>query len=155
VPSASHLLLHPADASDTGQVTVNEIRGLPLKNVELVTLSACQAALGQGEPRGMAITNLSDGFLMAGAKSVIGTLWEVDDNATAELMVEFYRRLTGGECKGAALRSAQISLLRTRDFSHPYFWSGLSLFGSWSDLKGGRAACKVNSTGQLAVRGDQ
>lgn len=141
-PSASHLALAPKD-DPSGKLSVGDIRSLSLPGVALVTLSACQASLGQGEPRGLAVSSLSDAFLIAGADSVVGTLWEVEDNAAGDLMIAFYRHLTAGACKASALRDAQISMLRRRDAAHPYFWAAFVLFGDWGDLDGQRGSCGV------------
>jgi len=77
------------------------------------------------------------------ARSVIGTLWRVDDGGTRELMVEFYQRLTKGSCKGTSLREAQLALIHGREFADPYYWAAFSLFGDWGDLSGGRASCTL------------
>jgi CHAT domain-containing protein len=138
MPGAGYLELAQPDTPE-GRLTVSQIRGLPMAGMELVTLSACEASQGQGEPRGLAIASLSDAFMMAGAHSVIGTLWKVDDAGTRQLMGEFYRRLTAGSCKGASLREAQLALLRGRKFANPYYWAAFSLFGDWGDLNGRRA----------------
>jgi len=72
------------------------------------------------------------GFMYAGATSVIASSWKVDDEATAELMERFYRRLFGGNTPAASLREAEISMYETRRFHDPYYWAGFELQGDWS-----------------------
>jgi CHAT domain-containing protein len=143
LPSSSHLRLAPATSA--GHLTVSEIRTLPLEKADLVTLSACVSSLGQGDPRGIAASSLSDAFLAAGAASVVGTLWYVDDESTRDLMAAFYKELAGGACKGAALRSAQLSLLRRPNRSHPYYWSAFQLTGDAGPLPGGSSTCSTST----------
>ncbi len=137
--ASSHLKLAPK--GDAGHFTVSDIRSLPLAKARLVTLSACVTSLGQGDPRGVAASSLSDAFIAAGAATVVGTLWSVADTSTRDLMGEFYRQLAGGRCKGSALRSAQLSLLRSPRYAHPYYWSGFQLSGDAGPLTGGASTC--------------
>jgi CHAT domain-containing protein len=137
--ASSHLKLSPK--GDAGHFTVSDIRSLPLNKARLVTLSACVTSLGQGDPRGVAASSLSDAFIAAGAATVIGTLWYVADASTRDLMAEFYRQLSRGRCKGSALRSAQLSLLRSPRYAHPYYWSAFQLTGDAGSLTGGSSIC--------------
>jgi CHAT domain-containing protein/tetratricopeptide (TPR) repeat protein len=141
LPTSSHLRLAPDTAA--GNLTVGEIRTLPAVNASLVTLSACVSALGQGDPRGVAASSLSDAFLAAGADTVVGTLWRVHDDSTRDLMVGFYKALAGGTCKGAALRSAQLAMLRSAKWSAPYHWSAFQLAGDFGALSGSSASCPI------------
>lgn len=113
--------LHLAD----GWVTVRDICSQKLK-AEIVTLSACETGLHK-ILAGDEILGLARGFLSAGAKSLILSLWTVNDEATTELMKKFYAELQTGKSAAAALQSAQ------RDFiergTHPYFWSPFALIG--------------------------
>lgn len=99
-------------------------------DAELVTLSACETALGP-ERNGEGLTNLSRAFLAAGARSVLAALWKVDDATTADLMTSFYRHLMAGSTKTEALRSAQLELLQGAKHRAPYFWAGFQLTGDW------------------------
>lgn len=97
--------------------------------IELLTLSACQTA--EGNER--APLGLSGAALKARARSVLGTLWPVDDAATVQLMSAFYGGWTAqpGAGKAAALREAQRALLRQADTRHPYYWAPFALIGNW------------------------
>jgi CHAT domain-containing protein/Tfp pilus assembly protein PilF len=100
-------------------------------SADLVVLSACRTALGK-EFRGEGLIGLARGFMYAGAPRVVGSLWATDDKATAELMVRFYRKmLRDGLPAAAALRAAQIEMLRDRRWRAPYFWAGFTLQGEW------------------------
>jgi CHAT domain-containing protein len=96
--------------------------------IELLTLSACETAEGNDRsPLG-----ISGAAIKARAKSVLGTLWPVDDNAARQVMEKFYRGLmTSHLSKAEALRQAQIELLRSDEFSHPFFWAPFLLVGNW------------------------
>ena len=99
--------------------------------VDLVVLSACRTALGQ-DVYGEGLVGLTRGFLYAGARSVVASLWQVDDVATAELMTRFYRHvITGKEAPAAALRAAQLELSRDPRWAAPYYWAGFVIQGDW------------------------
>jgi CHAT domain-containing protein len=97
---------------------------------ELVVLSGCRTALGR-EVNGEGIVGLTRGFLYAGAARVMASLWKIDDAATAGLMRRLYRGLLGAprQSPAAALRSAQLALLRQPAYRHPYYWAGFQLYG--------------------------
>jgi CHAT domain-containing protein/tetratricopeptide (TPR) repeat protein len=96
---------------------------------DLVVLSGCDTALGR-EVRGEGLLGLARGFLHAGARQVLATLWRVEDRAAAELMTRFYRALLEhGLPPAAALRQAQLSLRSERRFRHPYHWAAFILIG--------------------------
>jgi CHAT domain-containing protein len=124
-----------SDETNDGQLELHEILGLRL-DADLVTLSACQTALGSGHfsevPAGDDFVGLTRAFLYAGSTSVMATLWEVDDASTLELMKRFYGGLAqaaAGEDKAAALAAAQRALLSSAKYSHPYFWAPFVLVG--------------------------
>ncbi|MBF0413227.1 MAG: CHAT domain-containing protein [Desulfamplus sp.] len=96
--------------------------------VELLTLSACQTAEGDDRsPLG-----LSGVALKSGARSVLGSLWPVSDTATQLLLSSFYRHLSSSDIsKAKALQKAQIELINTKDFNHPFYWSAFILVGNW------------------------
>jgi CHAT domain-containing protein len=94
----------------------------------LAVLSACETGLNAVAP-GDEIIGLARGFFSAGAPSLVVTLWTVDDEETAALMAEFYKRLLAGDTPAAALRQAQIEMLERQP--HPFFWSPFVLLGRW------------------------
>jgi CHAT domain-containing protein/Tfp pilus assembly protein PilF len=98
-------------------------------DADLVTLSACGTALGK-EMSGEGILGLTRAFQYAGARTVLASLWAVRDDSTAELMRRFYRHLRDGQSKDAALRAAQIEMIRGRS-SHPGRWAAFQLIGDW------------------------
>ena len=109
-----------------GSLSLQDVYGLDLKKTELVVLSTCQSQSG-GTSRGDDIEALNRAFMYAGAPTVIASLWNVDDGATAELMISFYRRLKSGSTKAAALRAAQMETRAKHQ--HPYYWAGFVLTG--------------------------
>lgn len=129
-PDQSFIQLSPSGADD-GRLRVGEIFGLDLNRVDLVTLSACRTALGEGEPDGSEISSLAESFSSAGTPSVVASLWNVEDQSTARLMETFYGALATGTPKGEALQKAQIGLLREPKTRHPLFWAPFELLGDW------------------------
>jgi len=105
-------------------------------DADLVTLSACDTGLGQ-VLRGEGLVGLTRAFQFAGARTVLASLWPVNDEGTAELMRRFYANLKGGDPKDEALRKAQLSLLgeggkrAAGPFAAPYHWAAFQLVGDW------------------------
>jgi CHAT domain-containing protein len=113
-----------------GTVLPQDIINLHL-SADLVVLSACETSLGQGGWNGT-LDTLSTAFFYAGASSVIATLWQVDDQATAEMMGLFYHGLLVDNLSpAAALRQAQFKLRQDARWRAPYYWAGFLLQGSW------------------------
>ena len=82
--------------------------------------------------RSEGLVGLTRGFMYAGAPRIVSSLWQVDDQATAQLMTRFYRHmLQGGARPAAALRRAQMELARDARWAAPYFWAGFVLQGEW------------------------
>jgi CHAT domain-containing protein/Tfp pilus assembly protein PilF len=145
-PLESALALSPSaadqEAGENGLLQAWEIIESVRLDADLVTLSACDTALGK-ELAGEGIVGLTRAFQFAGARTVLASLWAVDDQSTAELMVRFYGGLERGLAKDEALRQAQLELIRgpvrvgegsarvTRDLSHPYYWAPFQLVGDW------------------------
>lgn len=122
-----------ADAQNDGRLEVYEILGLHLR-AQLVTLSACETALGSGYfteiPAGDEFVGLTRAFLSAGASTVIASLWEVNDSSTARLMRSFYRKVSE-DSPSLSLAIAQRAMLRgDKDHRHPYYWSAFVVVGS-------------------------
>ena len=131
-PRSSYIQLASGGAPGQEQLTVGEVYGLALEKVDLVTLSACETALGDKDPDGGELTTLADAFSMAGATSVVASLWSVGDESTKEFMVEFYKQLSvSGTSKVSALRSAQLSLMKNPKYSRPLYWAPFVLMGDW------------------------
>lgn len=124
VPLQSRLLLAPGGGED-GSLTVDELYNLRL-NADMVTLSACETGLGDIQS-GDDVIGLTRGFLYAGSRSIVASLWPVSDEATAYLMMRFYEELKT-QPKAIALRKAQVAT-KAR-FRHPAYWSAFNLTGS-------------------------
>lgn len=116
-----------AEGRDNGLLQAWEIFESLRLDADLVTLSACDTALGR-EMGGEGLVGLTRAFQYAGARSVLASLWSVADVSTARFMESFYRHLREGRSKDEALRQAQIE--RIRD-SHPFHWAAFQLTGDW------------------------
>jgi len=125
-PLASGLMLAKGSADD-GMLTVGELYETRM-GADLVTLSACETALGK-IGGGDDVVGFTRGFLYAGANSIVSSLWEVDDQATGELMQGFYRHLEK-EDKRTALKKAQIAVKKRTKTSHPFYWAAFQLTGA-------------------------
>jgi CHAT domain-containing protein len=123
-PLRSALLL-ARDAENDGLLTVDKLYSLRL-DADMVTLSACETGLGK-IASGDDVVGLTRGFLYAGSRSIVASLWKVDDLATAQLMTLFYSRLKDMD-KRDALRSAQLD--SRSKHPHPYYWAAFQLTGS-------------------------
>jgi CHAT domain-containing protein len=123
VPLNSGLLLRKDDRND-GLLTAGELYAIRM-DADLVTLSACETGVGDIRS-GDDVIGLTRGFLYAGTRSILASLWQVDDEATAELMTSFYGHLAGGD-KRKALGEAQLEVRRKKP--HPYYWAAFELIG--------------------------
>lgn len=130
-PELSSLVLSRYDRSGKPideSIRMHDIYSMKL-NADLVVLSACQTGTGK-EIKGEGVMGLNTAFLQAGARSVISTLWQVEDNAANELMKEFYGRMVSeGMSPSAALRAAQIKLYNDPQFRSPFFWAAFTVHG--------------------------
>jgi CHAT domain-containing protein len=133
-PELSGILLSMVDEngqSADGYLRLHEIYNLNLP-AELVVLSACQSGVGK-QIKGEGLIALTRGFMYAGAKSVVASLWKVDDAATSALMAEFYRQMFANQLKpAAALRAAQMEIGKEKRWQSPYYWAGFFIQGEWN-----------------------
>ncbi|HKR14671.1 MAG TPA: CHAT domain-containing tetratricopeptide repeat protein [Pyrinomonadaceae bacterium] len=113
-----------------GFLRTHDIYNLHLP-AELVVLSACETGLGK-DVKGEGLEGLTRGFMYAGARRVIVSLWNVNDKATAGLMQHLYvGMLRNQKTPAAALREAQIRMLRMNQWQSPYYWAGFVMQGEW------------------------
>lgn len=110
---------------EDGVLTGKEISLLNLKNIDLVVLSACQTGLGDTSDEG--VLGLQRGFKLAGANTLLMSLWKVDDDATQILMTEFYKNYLGGISKRESLLNAQKVVRNTPGFEDPEYWAAFIL----------------------------
>jgi CHAT domain-containing protein len=120
-----------AKETESAQLSIGEVWELDLSKLDLVTLSACQTALGDTSPTGGDLTSLAESFSSAGAASVVASLWSVADNSTSALMSEFYKNLAAGQPKAQALQNAQLKLIQNPEYAHPFYWAPFILMGDW------------------------
>ena len=125
-PTESFILLAPDEDYD-GRLTLREIYGIEW-SYEMVFLSACNTGSGK-EMTGNEVDSLSNAFIAGGAKSLISTLWSVDDLATGMLSERFYSHLKLGESKARALQLAQLEV--KNQYNAPYYWAAFALTGDW------------------------
>jgi CHAT domain-containing protein len=116
---------------EDGLLTAIEAASLNLMGTKLVVLSACETGVGEVRS-GEGVQGLRRAFAMAGAETVVMSLWPVSDDATTDLMVAYYERLTRGGGRAAGLRDAQLQMLKDRRRSHPFYWASFVTAGQWS-----------------------
>jgi CHAT domain-containing protein len=122
-PLDSALIL-AGDGGSDGWLRAKDLYRLRL-NADLITLSACETALGK-VTGGDDVVGFTRGFLYAGARAIVSSLWKVDDLATRDLMVDYYRGLQKSD-KSEALRQAQLGVMRQH--AHPFYWAAFQLTG--------------------------
>lgn len=147
-PDERYLLGRGAETGRGDRIGLQDIRQLvgqaqtSSNSLELVALSACQTGVGDNRANDSdAILGLAGIAIESGARSVLASLWKVDDQSTGQLMVSFYqawsqRTTNPSTTKSGALREAQLLLIREGhkypiDYSHPHYWSGFILSGDW------------------------
>lgn len=127
-PDRAGLVLAAGGPNEDGLWQAREIRRSRL-DADLVTLSACETGVGRLEGE-EGIMNLAQTFLIAGAKSVVASLWDADDRSTATLMKHFYEQIAAGKTVAEALRQAQLTMLTEFGSGfQPYYWAGFTVIG--------------------------
>ena len=116
----------PPEAED-GLLTAEDVTGLDLLDTELVVLSACDTGLGEIRT-GEGVLGLRRAFIVAGARTLVVSLWKVPDQQTQELMIDFYTRVLSGEGVADALRQAQLTV--KEKYPDPYFWGAFICLGN-------------------------
>lgn len=119
---------------DDGVLTALEAVGLDLWGTQLVVLSACDTGVGD-ILTGDGVYGLRRALVLAGAESQLMSLWPVSDRSTRELMVNYYRFITNHVGRGEALRRAQLALLGSARYAHPYYWASFIQSGAWKPLR--------------------
>jgi CHAT domain-containing protein/Flp pilus assembly protein TadD len=116
----------PSEAED-GLLTAEDVTGLDLLDTQLVVLSACETGLGEVRT-GEGVLGLCRAFIVAGARTLVVSLWKVPDQQTQELMIDFYRRVLAGQAVADALREAQLTM--KHKYPDPYFWGAFVCQGN-------------------------
>jgi CHAT domain-containing protein len=129
-PFRSALVLSKEDSLDEdGFLQVSEIYNLRMTS-NLVILSACQTGRGRME-KGEGVLGLPRIFFYSGAKSVVSTLWKIDDRSTSVFMNHFYGFLSQGRSKAQSLQMAKLKMIKSK-YSHPFYWSAFVLNGDYA-----------------------
>ncbi|MBI2299478.1 MAG: CHAT domain-containing protein, partial [Armatimonadetes bacterium] len=120
------------EGGEDGILTAEEVVGMDLEGTRLVCLSACETGLGEVK-QGEGVMGLRRAFQMAGAESLVMSLWRVPDAETRDLMIDFYRRFTGGEAAPDAMTAAQRAFIAARRAAKqsdaPWWWAGFVVGG--------------------------
>jgi CHAT domain-containing protein len=135
-PELSGLVLSLIDKQgnpSNGFLRLHDIYNLDLA-ADLVVLSACQTGLGK-EIQGEGLIGLTRGFMYAGTPRVLVSLWNVDDAATAEMMIRFYRLMWQEQLSPTeALQEAQLEMQKETQWKAPFYWAGFMLQGEWAEI---------------------
>ncbi|MFS4417296.1 CHAT domain-containing protein [Maribacter sp. 2307ULW6-5] len=135
-PDYSYLAFTETKDSEEGNILYIKDLYNTILNADMVTLSACQTGIGKLQ-KGQGMLSLSKGFYYAGAKSIVNTLWKINDKSTVMLMDHFYEGLSKGKSKKEALREAKLKYLETTDdefLKHPYYWAAFVVSGDTAPI---------------------
>jgi len=119
--------------NDDGVVTALEASGLDLRGTQLVVMSACETGVGK-LTNGEGVYGLRRALVIAGAESLVMSMWQVDDAATKDLMAGYYKKLQDGLGRSEALRAIQRDLAAKPKYAHPYYWASFIAAGDSSPL---------------------
>jgi len=125
------------EAPDAGILTALEAAHLNLWGTRLVTLSACNTGIGEVK-NGEGVYGLRRAFVLAGAESIVMSLWPVSDAITRGMMVAYYTGLRAGLGRGDALRKVKLAMLKVEAERHPFYWASFIQSGEWASLDGRR-----------------
>ncbi len=130
LPEAGYLAFAPSEAFPEGLFQLSDIYSLNLE-AELVGLSACQTGIGLIQ-KGEGLMSVARAFSMAGTRSLLATLWSVEDLETSQIMTRFYHYLETHSDKAKALQQSQLEYLEStsHEQAHPYYWSAINLIGA-------------------------
>jgi CHAT domain-containing protein len=123
------------NGNENGILTALEASSLDLWGTRVVTLSACETGVGEVK-NGEGVYGLRRSFFLAGAETLVMSLWPVSDRITREMMISYYTGLKQGLSRGEALRQAQLNILKRKDRQHPFFWASFIQLGEWKNLDG-------------------
>ncbi|MDX6527808.1 MAG: hypothetical protein QOH41_98 [Blastocatellia bacterium] len=129
--------LRRGNGNDDGILTALEASRLNLWGTKLVVLSACDTGVGEVR-NGEGVYGLRRAFVLAGAESLVMSLWPISDFTTRGLMTQYYRNLKQGVGRGEALRQVQLDMLRHDPKLHPFYWANFIQSGDWTNLDGKR-----------------
>ncbi len=122
---------------DSGILTALEASNLNLWGTKVVTLSACDTGIGKVK-EGEGVFGLRRAFVLAGAESMVMSLWQVSDYTTREMITAYYTGLKNGRGRGEALRQAELAMLKRKGREHPFYWASFIESGEWANLNGQR-----------------
>jgi len=134
IPEYSFLAFTPNEKEEN-LIYVNDLYAMNI-NADMVVLSACKSGMGDLK-KGEGLLSLSRAFYYAGAKSLVYTLWNINDSSSSEIMENFYENLSDGALKDEALRNAKLTFLEKHkedNFKHPYYWSSFVISGNTTPL---------------------
>ncbi|HLO88845.1 MAG TPA: tetratricopeptide repeat protein [Nostocaceae cyanobacterium] len=123
--------------NENGILTALETTSLNLLGTKLVVLSACDTGVGK-DTTGEGIYGLRRALVIAGSESQVISLWKVNDDATKDLMVNYYKEIVANQGRSEALRQTQLKMLRGelgKDYQHPYYWAAFIPSGNWRPME--------------------
>ena len=122
-----------ADGTHRGILTALELADADLVGTQLAVLSACETGLGEVRD-GRGVYGLRRALALAGVGTQVISLWKVDDEGTAELMIRYYESLAEGKGRVEALRDARLELLADPRWAHPRYWGAFVISGRWGPV---------------------